>query len=291
MRCIAIAGVGLIGGSMGLALRKAGFDGEILGVSSPATIRQAVSAAAIDRGVSLEEAARVADVLYLAQPISGILETIRRLKPIARPDCLVTDAGSTKSAIVAAAAGLPLFLGGHPMAGKESRGVSSADADLFHGKTYVLTPGPEGRDEAHRELTHTFVKWISLCGAVPVFFSPAEHDRLVAFTSHVPQLMSTALGSVLAAHVTESRDLSVSGSGLRDMLRLASSSWDIWRDILVTNKENIEHALNVYIDKLTEMRENLQTSQQGEEFLRAAEFAKELRRWANENREGSRTCE
>lgn len=290
MQCIAIAGVGLIGGSLGLALRKAGYTGEILGVSSPGTIEQAVAARAIDRGVSLEEAARVADVLYLSQPISGIIETLHRLKPLARADCLVTDAGSTKVEIVQAAAGLPRFLGGHPMAGKETRGVGSAEPDLFLGRTYVFTSERVDPENCNGEMAEAFVKWMSLCGAVPVFLSPEEHDNLVAFTSHLPQMISTALGSTLADYITDSKKASVSGSGLRDMLRLAESSWNIWRDIVSTNRENLSHAIDVYIDKLTRMRENLQTSHPAEEFDRAAEFAKGLRREANEQKEGS-TCE
>src|SRR5580700_5367762 len=142
MKSAAIIGVGLIGGSFGLALRKAGFEGPILGVSSARSIEQAVERGAIDRGVSLEEAAGVCDLLFLSQPISGILETLRKLDPLVRPDALVTDAGSTKQIIVEEAKRSLhrcVFVGGHPMAGKAVRGVAEADADLFRDRPWILT--------------------------------------------------------------------------------------------------------------------------------------------------------
>src|SRR5450755_4043809 len=134
MDTVAIIGVGLIGGSFGLALKQAGFRGTILGVSSEATIRAAIERGAIDRGATLEQAARAADLLYLAQPIGRILDTLHHLDPLVRPEALITDAGSTKHAIVTAAQKLVhrcQFLGGHPLAGKEKRGAAEADADLF----------------------------------------------------------------------------------------------------------------------------------------------------------------
>jgi prephenate dehydrogenase len=276
MRTIAIVGVGLIGGSVGLALRhKAGFTGEILGVSSPRTIDEAMRAGAIDRGVSLEEAAGTADVLYLAQPISGIIATLGLLPGMIRPGCLVTDAGSTKVRVMEAARELPEFLGGHPMAGKESRGVSAADPKLFEGKRYVFTH----RDgEREKPVCREFVTWMSLCGAVPVILQAEEHDRIVAFTSHLPQLSSTAMAAVIGSQVIDDEQLTVSGPGLKDATRLALSSWDIWRDIIDTNGVNITHALNVYIDKLTQMRENLQTQRTGDDFAFAACVARKVRR-------------
>jgi prephenate dehydrogenase len=280
MQTFAIAGVGLIGGSMGLALRKAGFQGQILGVSSSGTIEQAVRRGAIDRGVTMEEAAATADVLYLAQPVSAIVDTLDRLATLLRPGCLVTDAGSTKEEIVRRAGRIPLFLGGHPMAGKESRGVAAADAALFRGRTYVLTP--RAPEDLARPEVDTFVKWLSLCGAVTVFLNAVEHDRIVAFTSHLPQFASTALALTIGSQITDSAQLTVSGPGLRDTTRLALSPWDIWRDIVRTNSKFIEHALNVYIDKLIELRDNLPTQRTGEQFTLAGGVASKLR-WLGEN--------
>jgi prephenate dehydrogenase len=279
MQCIAIVGVGLIGGSFGLALRKAGFTGRILGVSSAPAIAEAVRQSAIDQGVPLEDAAEEADVLYLSQPISGILETIRKLAACARKGCLVTDAGSTKQAIVSAAtAALPqcCFLGGHPMAGKEARGVGAADADLFRDRTYVLTP--QDPHQARTPIERVFIEWIERVGSSPVFLSPAEHDRIVSFTSHLPQLCSTALANVVGKEISSDKELVVSGPGLMDMSRLAMSSHEVWHDILVTNRLQIDHALGVYIDKLTKMRENLQTQTLAGEFSIGAATADRLRR-------------
>src|SRR5579871_1755641 len=143
MDTVAIVGVGLIGGSIGLALKGAGFRGTILGVSSEAAVRDGLERGAIDRGATLEEAARAADLIYLAQPIGRILDTLHHLDTLVRPDALVTDAGSTKHVIVTEAARLLRrcqFLGGHPLAGKEKRGAAAAEAGLFEARTYVLTP-------------------------------------------------------------------------------------------------------------------------------------------------------
>ena len=152
---IGIVGAGLIGGSFALAMRKAGFGGSVLGVSSPATIEVAKRCGVIDEGVTLECAVAECGLLYLAQPIGRIIETIGRLGALPlKPGLLVTDAGSTKRQIVSAGErALPagVFVGGHPMAGKESRGPENADADLFVGRTYFLTP--RRKTAGYEELT------------------------------------------------------------------------------------------------------------------------------------------
>jgi prephenate dehydrogenase len=295
MRTIAIAGVGLIGGSLGLALRKYGWDGTILGVSSPRTIEEALRLGAIHEGVSLEAAAGRADLIYLAQPVGVILDTIDRLGTLVRPGCLITDAGSTKTQIVARArqAFKPAvqFLGGHPLAGKEARGVGAADADLFAGRTYVLTPTYEA--ELMTPAVRDFMNLLTIIRAVPAVVTAEKHDTVVAFTSHLPQMAATALATVVGTQVQQTQYLHVSGPGLQDSTRLALSSWDVWRDIVQTNVGNIDHALSVYIDKLTEIRENLQTQRLGEEFSIASEAAARIRRVGAINlvRRGERSCE
>lgn len=264
MNSVGIIGVGLIGGSFGLALRKAGFDGSIAGVSSARSIAEARERGAIDRGVDLEEAAASCDLLFLSQPISGILETIRRLGPMVRPGTLITDAGSTKRAIVdEAARSLPggAFLGGHPMAGKELRGAAAADADLFRGRPWVLTS----------DLDHPFRKWIAAFGARELILDAAKHDRLVAWSSHLPQLASTALAAVLNDHAPDAAQ--VAGPGLIGSTRLALSSFDLWRDILETNQTEVSAALDAYIEKLRGLRSNFEG-----EFAKGSEFAHLLRR-------------
>src|ERR1019366_2825738 len=227
MKVVGIIGVGLIGGSFGLALRKAGFEGGILGVSSARSIEQAVERGAVDRGATLEEAAGICDLLFLSQPISGILETLRKLDPLVRPDTLVTDAGSTKKVIVEEARRSLkrcAFVGGHPMAGKELRGAAAADPDLFRGRPWVLTEAVD----------HPFREWIARFGAREIILDPAEHDRLVAWSSHLPQLTSTALAAVLNDRPPDAA--MVAGPGLIDSTRLALSSFDLWKDILETNQ-------------------------------------------------------
>jgi prephenate dehydrogenase len=278
MDTVAIVGVGLIGGSFGLALRHAGFAGTVLGVSSEAAIRAALERGAIDRGATLEEAAARADLVYLAQPIGRIMDTLRHLDPLVRPEALVTDAGSTKHAIVTLAQQSLRrcqFLGGHPLAGKETRGVGQSEAALFAGRTWVLTP----HDPAELATTAAaaFVGWLRRIGARPVVLGAAEHDRLVSYTSHLPQLASTALAATIAERLTEPDDLQAAGPGLVDATRLALSSYELWRDILATNAQSIEEALVAYINELEHLRENLKTRQMAEEFARGAELAARLR--------------
>ncbi len=279
METVAIVGVGLIGGSFGLALKKAGFHGTILGVSSEASVRAGIQAGAIDRGATLEQAARAADLMYLAQPIGRILDTLHHLDPLVRPEALVTDAGSTKHAIVTDARRLVRrcqFLGGHPLAGKEKRGAAAAEADLFRGRTYVLTPASP--DELRTPAARVFVNWLSRIGAKTVTLGAAEHDRLVSFTSHLPQLASTALAATVAENLTAPEDLQVAGPGLIDSTRLAMSAYELWRDILATNTESIEQALTAYINELEQLRDNLRTRGVRDEFARAAELAGRLRK-------------
>jgi prephenate dehydrogenase len=264
---VSIVGVGLIGGSFALALRAAGFKGRIIGVSSAPAIQAAVEHGVIDEARPLAEAAAVSDLIYLAQPIERILETLDVVDAHVRPGTLITDAGSTKRAIVERAAKTirrGRFIGGHPMAGKESRGVERADAELFRDRPYVLT----GHDA---ELE----KWIAGIGARLVVLSAEEHDRLVAVTSHLPQLISTALASVIGAE--EGAD-KVAGPAAMDLTRLALSPYDIWRDIFATNSLSIDAALDAFITKLNKLRSSLQSPEMQQEFEKAAEAARTLRR-------------
>jgi prephenate dehydrogenase len=274
MKTVAIVGTGLIGSSFGLALRGAGFTGAIFGVSSERALADAVSCGAIDRGAKLAEALADADLVFLSQTIGRILDTVRHIDALVKPGALVTDAGSTKCEIVDVARqaiSRAQFLGGHPMAGKETRGAAAADANLFRGRTWVLTP--DERADLETPAARNFRGWLDRIGARTIVLDADEHDRIVARTSHLPQLASTALGALLAdaAHVE------VSGSGLADMTRLALSSYDLWRDILATNSDHIDKALGQYIQELEHIRENLRTRQLQEEFDRAARLAKKVR--------------
>ena len=275
MQTVAIFGVGLIGGSFGLALRAAGFDGEILGVSSASTIAKAVVLGAIDAGASIEEASERADLIYLAQPIGRIMDTLRHIRP--RDGALVTDAGSTKNQIVQTAREHlrgKRFLGGHPMAGKETRGVESADAKLFDGRPYLLTPGDPAEMDA--PVVRDFTSWLEKMGAKTLLIGAEEHDYLVAYSSHLPQLVSTALASMISETAPDAA--AVAGPGLIDATRLALSSYELWRDILATNPDAVEEAINAMISKLEHLRDNLRSREMESEFRKAGELASALRR-------------
>jgi prephenate dehydrogenase len=275
MNTVGIFGVGLIGGSFALALRKAGFSGRILGVSSPPTIQRALELGVIDEGVPAQEAAQAADLIYLAQPILRIIEILPDLEHWVRPEALVTDAGSTKSAIVERAGAISRcqFLGGHPMAGREQRGVEAAEPGLFRGRPYVLTPCSEA--ELQTPQVRGFVDWIERIGAFTVILSPAEHDQIVAYTSHLPQLASTGLAALLEGRIEAQSG--VFGPALVDSTRLALSSFDIWGDILATNQEPIRTALRSYIAKLQEFSQALERDGMQDHFRRASKFATQVR--------------
>jgi prephenate dehydrogenase len=256
MQNVVIVGTGLIGTSFGLALRKAGFDGAITGVSSPHAIADALARGAIDRGASLASAI-----------------------PLLSPGTLVTDAGSTKCAIVDLARQTltrAQFLGGHPMAGKETRGALAASPDLFRGRTWILTP--DDASELHTSCALEFRMWLHRIGARVLTLDADEHDRVVSLTSHLAQLASTALAATVSDKLGGPPRLNAAGPGLEDMTRLAGGSYEIWRDILATNTDHIERALSLYIQKLEHMRENLRTRQLQEEFERGAALAAQLRR-------------
>jgi prephenate dehydrogenase len=286
VQTVAVFGVGLIGGSFALALREAGYAGRIVGVSSPATIARAIALGVIDEGLPPAEAASHADLVFLAQPIGVIIQTIGAIGSIAAnlpSKALVTDAGSTKSAIMAAAAGKmagSLFMGGHPMAGKEARGVEAACAGLFRGRVWGLTPArPE---DLQQPQCREFVQWLERIGAVPLVLNAAEHDRIVALTSHLPQLASTALAATLAERTSGTP--AVHGPGLEDMTRLALSSFDIWADILASNRDNVASALEAYIAALETVHREVVTSANldiCQLFERGSAFARSLRDASN----------
>ena len=276
MDTVAIVGVGLIGGSFALAIREAGFAGTIVGVSSERTIARALELGVIDEGLGLEAAVRRADLIYLAQPILSIIETLERIGSWVRPEALITDAGSTKAQILESARRhikTGTFLGGHPMAGKESRGVDVAEASLFRGRPYALTPF-KNKDLQH-PVALQLQTWIQTAGAHTLILDAEEHDRLAAYVSHVPQLLSTALAVTLSK---QKDSATMAGRAAVELTRLALSPYDIWRDILVTNAGNIREAIRYMIAKLQYLNENLTERALAEEFSDAGAFAEILRK-------------
>jgi prephenate dehydrogenase len=235
-----IIGIGLIGGSFALATKRAGLVGEVIGVArSESTRSLALERGAADRVTGdVAEAVRGADLVYLATPISAILSLLPQIGPHLAPAALVTDAGSTKVEIVAAARALPssvYFLGGHPMAGSEQAGIAAARADLFEGSTYLLTPTPDTPEEAVLRLAELARE----IGARPVLVDPETHDRLVAVTSHLPHLLAWALCAAAAETNSPDRLSSFTAGAWRDTTRIADSPEEVWADIFLTNREHL----------------------------------------------------
>ena len=282
MKRVTIVGVGLIGGSLGLALKKHGFRGVIAGVGRRPTLEKALAAGAIDQAYEeLEPGVQGADLVYLATPISTILDLLPRVRQAAAPGALVTDAGSTKTQITDRATLLfcdspqsPLFIGGHPMAGSEKRGVENAHADLFGGACYILTPLL--REHLEMPTAQEFRGWLDRIGAQVMVMDAELHDKVVAWTSHLPQLVATALASTVLEKLAED-NLQLAAGGLRDTTRLAESPYSVWRDICLTNSDNIEQALNAMLQKLEHLRDSLRSRTMQLEFEAAQQLRERLK--------------
>jgi prephenate dehydrogenase len=270
---IAIVGLGLIGGSWALALKRRRIRAERVGCDRPSVLKRALAAGAIDRGSpNLATAVQNADLVILATPVGAILQELRLLKTCVSPRALVTDVGSTKRQICERAretlGAEPLFLGGHPLAGKESCGFKHADAALFKGAYYVLSPLAPA-DLRDRRVT-AFKSLIRQIGARPYVADAAAHDHAIAFLSHLPQLVSTALASLIGERAGPSGiPLELSASGFRDMTRLAGSPYAIWRDICRSNSDNIGEALELLISKFEAMKRHLGNRKLERDFHRA----------------------
>ena len=267
---VTVAGVGLIGGSFALALRQTGYRGRILGVSSPKTLELATQLGVIDEGCDLEIALPQSDLVYMAQPVERIIEQLVRIRELVPTRALVTDAGSTKNAIMRRARTLfadgPHFVGGHPMAGKEGRGVQIADASLFTGAPYALVPTGEALPDS--PVVEEFCGWLDTMGCRRQVMCASDHDRVVAWTSHLPQLVSTALAATIGAGLEDGRELEISGDGLRDMTRLAASPHAVWSGILRTNHGPIDEALAAVVRELEGLRSALKDGTAEEHFRR-----------------------
>jgi prephenate dehydrogenase len=282
---IAILGTGLLGTSVGLALRSAGFKGSIAGWNrSAGQGRLALEMHAID-WVAADplEAARGSQVVVLAVPIYATLDFMEKLAGVLGPEHLVTDVGSTKRVISEAGARLynspdrAAFLPGHPMAGKERGGAALAEAGLFQGAVWLFTDDPEAqRSPRSVELVKGWREWVAAMGARTLDLDPVRHDELVAWVSHLPQFTATALSAVLEEEVGGAPELKdVGGRALREMTRLGASPFSMWRDIAHTNTEAVERALAALEQRLAHVRENLRTSELREEFEQANRFRRE----------------
>ncbi|HTR23511.1 MAG TPA: prephenate dehydrogenase/arogenate dehydrogenase family protein [Terriglobales bacterium] len=285
-----IFGTGLIGGSLGLALKKRHLVSRIVGCDRPAVLKRAKDCGAIDKGTSnISEAVRGSDLVVLATPVIAIIDLIERLGPSLPARTLVTDVGSTKEEIVKRATksfgrtAAQRFLAGHPMAGKENAGVEFADPDLFQGAAWLFTPLP--RQNPHAGVTGEFIHCVEKLGARVALLDPAEHDRFCAWISHLPQMISTALAATLVEEFgPEAPLLDIGGRALRDLTRISGSPYSMWRDIAITNQANISDALHKLEQRLAHLRENLDTRALAEEFEQAHQLRKSQKPAARPNK-------
>lgn len=257
-RSIAIVGLGLIGGSIALAIRDRWPASRVIAVDSPPVLAHAVGSGAIDRVSENVTTLREADLIVLAAPVRQNIQLLGEIGESLPGPLVVTDVGGTKQAIVSAARALPAsvtFVGGHPLGGAERGGFAFARPDLFAGRPWIFAPDGEGSADALARLS----QFVAGLGARPTTMDPAVHDRLMAFVSHVPQLAATALMDIVGT--TAGKDgLALAGQGLVDTTRLASSPAPVWRDICETNADAIGAALDLLIARLTEVRADLRHS-------------------------------
>lgn len=252
---LALVGTGLIGGSFALALKAAGAVREVIGVGrNPARLTVARELGLIDRAVDWPEAAQ-ADCILLAMPVGETEAVLKQLTPYLKPDTIVTDAGSTKANVVAAAraalgARFVDFVPGHPIAGSEQSGPGAARANLFQGRLVVLTPQPETRAGA---IATVRALW-QAAGAQVETLDAEQHDRVFAAVSHLPHLAAYALVDDIAQRVDADTFFRFAASGFRDFTRIAGSAPEMWRDIALANRDALLVELDAYLDALQTLR-------------------------------------
>jgi prephenate dehydrogenase len=283
---IVVFGPGLIGGSFALALKAAGVAEEVVGFGrTPATLRVAQQRGIIDRaGINPAHEIGDADIVLVATPVAQMPEIFARIAPYLGPNTIVTDGGSTKSDVVAAARAafrghIGKFVPMHPIAGAENSGPAAARADLYRGKKVVVTPLPENNDERLDRIKRAWAR----CGADIYELTPEQHDRVFAAVSHLPHLLSFALVHDLA--VREDADLffTFAASGFRDFTRIAASHPEMWRDICLANRQALLGELDSYRAQLDDLRTML-AANDGERLEEIFGIARQARRdWAGGN--------
>ena len=275
-----VIGTGLIGGSFALALRRHFPNITITGFDEPDVANRALGRDAVQEITGdMASAVRGADLIYMALPIAKILELMPLVAGHAKPEALVTDAGSTKISICAEGAKLfrngARFLGGHPIAGKEVSGIENADENLFRNTRYPLIAEENDADPR----VQAFARILRTVGAVPVWCDAETHDWAAGVVSHLPQLLAVALASVIRDETDETGlPLSLAGPGVKDMLRLAGSPYGVWRDITHTNSENIARALDRLGQAIEHLRTNLTSKELEKEFRAANEIYRSLQK-------------
>ena len=268
---VAIVGVGLIGGSLGMAARRRGIARRVIGIgrSEQRLMRAKILGAIDDYSLDLAEGAAEADLVILCTPVQMVAPTLETMAPSLKPGAIVTDAGSTKRDIVEQAElvlerreesdGAPsapvTFIGGHPMAGSERTGVDAARADLFVGATYVLTPGKNTELQALARLS----EFAAGLGARVEVLNPAQHDQAVAIISHLPHAIASALMQLAEESQRETgKTFQLAAGSFKDLTRIADSSPELWRDICITNADSICAAITSFQDTLEGLKTALQ---------------------------------
>jgi prephenate dehydrogenase len=275
---IGIVGLGLVGGSIALAARQAWPSALVIGVDRNEVVEQAVVLHAIDVAASDLAIVSEADLVVLAAPVRENVRLLARLPEYIDKPVVVTDVGSTKRAIVEAAANLPphmTFVGGHPLGGSTGTGIQAARADLFAGRSWLFTPPAPGDGEPEsgvQEALRQLFEFAKALGAMPHTIDASRHDHLMAYISHLPQLLVSALMQVVGDAVGD-EGLGLSGRGLRDTTRLAASPVDIWWDICASNADELGPAIDVLVEVLQRLRGNLDNREVIAEVFEAA------RRW------------
>lgn len=246
---VAIVGVGLIGGSLGMALKSRRLAQTVIGVGrSQERLSVAVAFGAIDTGTTnLAEAVKSADLVVLCTTVGHILDTLPETLALAKPGALVTDVGSTKAAIVRAAGGAANFVGGHPMAGSEQTGVEAATPLLFEEATWAITP-TDATDPAAVSFLERFAQSV---GATTLLLSPDAHDTMLAVTSHLPHVLASALmRQAFATQQKHAQTQQLTAGSFNDGTRVATSSPEIWRDVCLSNRDALLHALRAFRGEL-----------------------------------------
>jgi prephenate dehydrogenase len=288
MQKVVVVGTGLIGASVGLALREAGFAGCITGVDTNAgELAEARRIGAIDEALLASdqalEAYRAADVILLAVPVLAIMHWIDKFAPLLEPQTFITDVGSTKLAISDLARtrfggeGKARFLPGHPMAGKESGGAALAEPTLFQNAMWLFTP----LDAVQTPREQEWRSWVGRMGARTMDLDAAYHDRICAWVSHLPQMVATAMAAMFEDEFAQAPELAdefraIGGRALREMTRLGASPYSMWRDVAQTNTEPVAATIFALEQRLAHLRENLKTPELREEFSKANRFRKEV---------------
>ena len=281
---VVVFGVGLIGGSFTLALKEAGQVEEVVGLGrSPASLAQALELGVIDRGgINAGQEVMDADLVLLATPVGQMPDIMARIAPYLGPDTVVTDGGSTKSDVIAAARAalgdkIGLFVPAHPIAGAENSGAAAARADLYCERKVVITPLPEN-SVLHVARVRSAWEW---CGAQIHELTAAEHDAVFAAVSHLPHLLSFALVHDLAVRDNSELFFKFAASGFRDFTRIAASHPEMWRDICLANRVALLDELDRYRAQLDELRDALQRGD-GEQLATTFDLARTARRaWAD----------